>query len=1272
MFKSLLRTIPTLSGNITLNCKLNRNIRTTDSSFYDYDSYVRSASLEPLQNIIYSRNIDVNLAQGSWEFDVPKYYKYYNNYFYKTNFSFNKEDYQVYDSLVENNGRNKEYEWGCKRITYSKHGYQMQFYAPIYIDDYNDIPDYFELILEFDNTSKKTIRIWLNKENKDNYLRNYLLKYVKKIDSHVIYCLHDSNQATLYGINVISGGFTTIKDDVISIIYNNQMTQNNFDFNICSTFSRNKIIMKQILPLSFSFNIDDFLNNSEKMTMMNNVVKIYGHYVKNSIEQQLYDFSRDYKEYYPNILLFDPIYKSYKYFTSDVNVLDVDYPSLHEKSFDNYKYSNLLTTQYTRWKMESSSDENPYITNMSFGFTYSSIKSGSNKYGEFPSLIYDDEIDAHIVNDKLLTNTIDNYDSIDNIYYNRLQNNYLSSWYELGSSDIISYDLGKFKDVKDNTCLFNGILYNFNNLYDSYGELINIDKFSVILRPELLLNDSDNDNIISVKYLYSKKTSEQLLSNCYLYSYYIENDSYITSYAYLDVYQDEMSYNYYEEYSQLMKVDPMGDYVDLQDEIKNIYYRKDDLLNNDDIDKCISMPRLIDDMSFSNFNSDINQINDPLLCNSYVNESINKISDISKDIFKSTSKYNFFINDTFVSYMDVTSPENIPNDCIKYEYVTIGSENGVTTEKYMKKIHNSYISYNDVISSTDIMDDYIYCDSDILLSQLYNLKNSIMSEYICGDNIEYSDSFKNVCYAYDYVNSSVKISSYIKLTNLKELKWSIRNNKNIYNRCISYDDTFIRHNSIDKIDTNIMSDYFDDRDSNIYNMFSLKEYCSYFDIYNTYLDLFTDTNCIVFTKELWDICNDYSLFPHLYKKWYGNDKNLSYPLMEYKLPYKKYDNESEDVDNLLIPLFYDIDSVDESIDKYNNLRATNKIKFINNNCIYRDFDILYMYNENYANKTRYSKFDLMNGSPTQYKYDGVKYYDKYKLNVYEDGDGVKYGFFYIDFKLDNTTNSFNIDQDLFTYVNDTEFTQENINDVFRSIHPYLKDFIFNDFYNKVDSILVKPTNLTLKIIYKPYVIDNTDTKVSYLYNGTTFGITKDTYEKNFIINRYFSYITPLIVQTNNINNIWELRYKKINTTINSNNIYDTNTFPITKYNGVNVAYEYDNVTHEVQSMISYDYEYKHFNDSHYYGLCDIMETSLDKYVTYDELSNENNGLETPEETLKQFKNCLKKYNRYSTYDENEILFLFNKYNVVYLSKPIKLNNISTEKLYSLIYKFTLK
>jgi hypothetical protein len=69
---------------------------------------------------------------------------------------------------------------------------------------------------------------------------------------------------------------------------------------------------------------------------------------------------------------------------NNINIMNVDYPSLNESLYINYRLSNILQKDFSRWKLQYSSDENPYVINLSPAFSYS--QGSTYKYGEFPSL----------------------------------------------------------------------------------------------------------------------------------------------------------------------------------------------------------------------------------------------------------------------------------------------------------------------------------------------------------------------------------------------------------------------------------------------------------------------------------------------------------------------------------------------------------------------------------------------------------------------------------------------------------------------------------------------------------------------------------------------------------------------------------------------------------------------------------------------------------------------------------------------------------------------
>ena len=160
MFKPLLRTLPSLSGNFTIGCKLNEIQRINSNEYY---TYIRTADLMPLQNSLYSKGITINLLNGKYEYDIQKYFYIYSNYFYRENYQYDQNNYKILDIDNRNDSisdaRNKDYEFGCKRISRSTSNYTFSFYAPIYIDDIDSLPEYFVINLKFSDHNIKTIKV---------------------------------------------------------------------------------------------------------------------------------------------------------------------------------------------------------------------------------------------------------------------------------------------------------------------------------------------------------------------------------------------------------------------------------------------------------------------------------------------------------------------------------------------------------------------------------------------------------------------------------------------------------------------------------------------------------------------------------------------------------------------------------------------------------------------------------------------------------------------------------------------------------------------------------------------------------------------------------------------------------------------------------------------------------------------------------------------------------------------------------------------------------
>ena len=223
MFKSLLQTIPTISGNFTLACKLNNYEHNND---FEYTSYINDAILMPLDNNYnLTRDIKINLINGKYEYDVNKYFKEMFAYFYNDTYLKNSNIFETYpeDYLSLPDNRDKNFEFGCKRISYHKYQYQYQFFAPIYINNIEDLPDEFVIEIFNNNSIVKQIHIPINKSVAKNKLRIYLNKFIEKLHNNTPVIWNFSDNKIIYN-NVIdckNGGlislstYNTIQNNLI-------------------------------------------------------------------------------------------------------------------------------------------------------------------------------------------------------------------------------------------------------------------------------------------------------------------------------------------------------------------------------------------------------------------------------------------------------------------------------------------------------------------------------------------------------------------------------------------------------------------------------------------------------------------------------------------------------------------------------------------------------------------------------------------------------------------------------------------------------------------------------------------------------------------------------------------------------------------------------------------------------------------------------------------------------------------------------------------------
>lgn len=501
MFKPLLRTLPSLSGNFTLACPLN-HISTSDN--INYSANIRSANLIPLQNSIGNPlNSNINLLQGKYEFDVSRYYRNLKPVlsFYESKKSYSLTQLEYFNLTANNDflsndtcaySRDTDYEFGVKRIAHSQYGYQFMIYAPFYIDSPSSLPEYFKLHITYydEHNGKeyalvsKTVTVNIDKHTNVNYIRGYLRRYVEKIDSNVLSINSYYKRGIYYGIDVENGGLQEYKYDNIGKLFIKYMNIMDFDEILNNGFKETHQVMRQIMPISFLFNINDFLTDIEKRYLYGKRFKITGNYANGSFDFGFYDFDFNYRELSIKKMLFSN--GSIVHEMSE-NIMDV-VNGYHEKLLDVVLKKNKVTPYISRWKLLYSEDDDIYITNANYSF---SVGAGGN-YGEFPNTSMLQDIFGVVkietlsteknINNLILANSESNisyYKSVGKEYIvdqiAKYIDNHLTSWYNISLSDTLvdnEFNISdKWSRVINGYSYFKGILYNISSVLDKYNEM---------------------------------------------------------------------------------------------------------------------------------------------------------------------------------------------------------------------------------------------------------------------------------------------------------------------------------------------------------------------------------------------------------------------------------------------------------------------------------------------------------------------------------------------------------------------------------------------------------------------------------------------------------------------------------------------------------------------------------------------------------------------------------------------------------------------------------
>jgi len=797
MFRSLLRTLPSLSGNFKLACKIDHIDKTYKLNNIDVcEVSIKKCSLQPLQNKMYNRDININLTNNSYEYDICKFYNKYRDKFYDANYIFNETDFKYWNPVVNDDSsvRNKDYEYGCKRLSYYNTGYQFEFYAPIYIDDSNDLPKYFDIYVYFNDYNVKILRINIDNDNESNYLYQYINKYLSKINSNIIYFDDNSQQATYFGLDVLNGGLTSIKDSMVSILYKEQLPINQFNKMINNGFERNKLIMRQIIPLAFQFNIESLLSNADVENFYYKDINIKGSYVnKNNYKLSLYDIEHSGDELYIN-----------KNYSNENIMFHNSLYSLYEKQLNIYKYDNKININWNHWKLQLSNEDNPYYTNININY------SGVNgKYGNFPTIGTTKQILLNVINTNNIYD-IEYFENTDDYIYNLNQN--ISSWYKLLNCDdynsLTEYNKEFFNnennwfDVKNNYAYVNGILYNLKDIC-TIKNIDKLDYFNVFVYPNFNIIDNFGNSISSNYTIEYSKINN--FSYAYEYNFnkhlFYTNDETNTNYVPINISTNNIFIK--STYNLNSK-----QYIFNKNENNVIYYDIDELIGDDENKESLkeSLLEILSEYLINNVYCQISNIYivkniDELIKNKNIyslsniyykyslDEDYNSFANISlnTDLSNLNAKeISLYTKKTFISRTDLLNNLNIIKELL--------SKNNVNIDNNINNLINNLNKYEMVLANKDIY----FKEYTPLATNIYYIDENSNNEGYCRiENEEQFECIKNLIIKEKLDSKSLHIiNNVLNISNDEiNIKNEIKNIENIEINNIKYfDNGFFKYN----------------------------------------------------------------------------------------------------------------------------------------------------------------------------------------------------------------------------------------------------------------------------------------------------------------------------------------------------------------------------------------------------------------------------------------------------------------------------------------------
>ena len=639
---------------------------------------------------------------------------------------------------------------------------------------------------------------------------------------------------------------------------------------------------------------------------------------------------------------------------------------------------------------------------------------------------------------------------------------------------------------------------------------------------------------------------------------------------------------------------------------------------------------------------------------------------------------------------------SIPFDRTFYEQYKVFAldEDGNMTVRFM------YVDFKDIMKQSETDD---INDSEALqryIEQL-NVYDDPEKGAFCRE-LEFEGSTNNILYKKVYFNI-VEKTEYIKVD---ENIWKLANvdNKEQFIR-------LLKENNDDYVDLFIYRPIKDiEFDEKYYNTLST----SYIDDKKTYYNqIIIDGNKLSEIKDKLIIGENTEIIRQKYKTYLENLINYSGNSVHTVLA---------DTDTMLYPCFNSafIQDKEETV-FYKNycLNNISKVVVYNDNGEIKNY---YRYNENNAalfisvTDDQYKElndwFDNNGGDLKIYKKlhesAGVMYrvdetndnnqynkqYVNFNMNTFK-ANGLTYGYYIIEVDVNNTADLFDIrglmDTDenssnvveidqiqnlkYITYINGIDITTDKGKKYLQTIFKQLCPFLHVNILGITSQIqtMMSPTAFNLTTTYA-----SKQTNSSNGSNERTLTYTKQTITsaKKQILQRYTNAIVPYIKKCNIIRNQYNYKFKDMNVSLidtgKFNSLGDTVIYKsvkmINEKSSYNVYGFTDDPNKHSYNNVIYTYtpiEHKDYNRSEMINLPVSISIKANRPYAYHELM----GAESDNVCINVFKDYVSSLREFN--NDDQILFLYNKYGVSFKTNAIGVSFDNTEKIYTLEYKFNL-